>query len=214
MCLLLLKPKGKTVSTEEMKKAWDRNGDGASLMYRQNEIIDNKLVKNKWRLQKGILEWKEFEKQKALWEDPAVELVAHLRWASQGTGKGKALCHGFDFYNKDLHDEGHRYLFHNGNFRFLQPNMASSDTEICANLILKEMTNEEAEKFLLEMAKKNYGKFVIYKSNGPIVIDDNRGIWEEGVYFSNLEHRKEKIISNVIHYHGMGYGEIEMWSKD
>lgn len=208
MCLLLYKPKGKTVSTEEMKKAWERNSDGATLMW-----IDESEKKDKWRVKKGILDKEEFLSKSYLWEDEDISLVAHLRWASSGTGKGVDLCHGFDFTNKSL-ETGHRYLFHNGNLRFIQPNMKSSDTHIAADKILQVMTNKEAENFLNKMAEKTYGKFIIFYHTGPVILDNKTGIWEDGVYFSNKEHTKEK----KKYYNGMMPSGINFencgWSPD
>jgi hypothetical protein len=185
MCLLFNKPKGQTMKDSEIELAWKRNSDGATLMHSYE-----KGGKTKWNIRKGIMTLEDMMASSKLWNNPDVELVGHLRWASPGTGKGPGLCHGFDFKNEKL-NTGHRYLFHNGNFRFLNTTMMNSDTELCAQKVLSHCSNKEAEAILLNCAKKGFGKFIVFYYEGPVIIDNNSGIWEDGVYFSNLEHRKE-----------------------
>jgi hypothetical protein len=179
MCLLLVKPVGSVADTEDIKKAWMRNSDGASLMW-----IEKKKKKENWHMKRGVMDLASLLAYQELWEREDVILALHLRWASPMTGKGEDLCHLFD-----CSAERKRYLLHNGNLRFITPSLDSSDTKVFAESYLAKMNDEEIEVVLNRMAVKGYGKFVIFRSDGPHIFDAGKGVYEKGVYLSNIEHR-------------------------
>lgn len=197
MCLLLVKQKGSVVSTEEIEKAWKRNSDGASLMW-----LDKKDKENPWRYVRGIMTLGELKERESLWQDKDIILTMHLRWASPGTGRGQDLCHLFNFKKGDGPS---RFLLHNGNVRFVNPNSTSSDTKDFAENYLSHMEDKEVATVLNKMAEKGYGKFVVFTRKGPHIFDNNKGIYENGVYFSNIEHRNATVRTVWPNAHEYGY---------
>lgn len=173
MCMAIFKPAKVAVKEEYLRNSWIANPDGGGFAY----VKGGKVV-----VEKGFKVLKEFlaAYDKAYSKNKNSPFLIHFRIRSTG-GREAENTHPFAFK--------HGALIHNGT---LQGTGASwdkgpSDTELFVRKFGDQMTYENVTKLKtqIEDAVYGYNKIaILYPSKEAIIINEIRGFWEEGVWFS------------------------------
>lgn len=177
MCVIIHKPKGKTIPKNDLEKAFEKNEDGFGIVWRDNE--------NNLHMKKGL-----FSKEQCIQEVENLndyEIVVHFRKVSRGE-KTEDNCHPF-YVGNDT------WMFHNGTITAIKvPDKdVRSDTLMFCEMILRNNLNifrkTENGTEVNEDIRLLFDRFV--SSDRLLFIDKNNivkiGSWTEidGVSFSN-----------------------------
>jgi len=175
MCIIIAQPAGLEVTRLAMQNSWNRNRDGAGLMY----ASDGKIHIHK--------ELKSFNKfyayyKRLITNRPDVNVVVHYRIGTHGH-KDKANCHPF------VVDEKLAFC-HNGIINIKMPDKCNhSDTVEFRNSILQQLP----KNFLTSGPYKRllrtfigYSKLCFLDNTGNVtIIKESLGQWDEGIWYSN-----------------------------
>lgn len=136
MCVIVYKPKGVAMPTlETLRKCWERNPDGAGLMFPAGGRV-------RWR--KGCMEWESFERAlRSLTEardTRGIPVALHFRIATHG-GVKPGCCHPFPVckdYGRMRETEGGCEVgfMHNGTLSGLETGAGVSDSMAFASGVL------------------------------------------------------------------------------
>lgn len=208
MCIIIHKPKGKTVDRDTLKRCWNRNSHGAGFMFVDDDkVYGNKGYMSFQALIDGLANAGFYRKGK---KDGSVkgELIAdyavtiHFRLASHG-GIKPSNCHPFPVTDElDVLQarfwEANCGVAHNGIISIERDNKEISDTMTYIMYRLSETYSQLDEiNAYEEMELETSGSrmFVLYP-DGHYVIS---GTWveEDGVLYSNGGFRKP---TNVVRH--------------
>ncbi len=174
MCQIIVKPEGKKVDFSKLNKAQEWNEDGYGVTYlEENELITFKTMN-----------FKRFKALLSTLKDN--KAVIHLRNTTRGT-----TCvdnnHPFDIPSG--------VMFHNGTVNGLSCGTeGGSDTKALADLI-NECEYEYVDD-IIPLIKHIIGnkinRLVFFEVDGEItIVNEELGMWEEGIWYSNDYHKKE-----------------------
>jgi hypothetical protein len=209
MCIAILSPEGKTISKETLAQCYKRNSDGAGYMYASNNML---------HVHKGFFSFDEFydsykpvEKEKC---------VIHFRIKTHGDINADNT-HPFNVSNELA-------FVHNGMINIHESHKQYSDTWHFNERIIKPMYKDN-KAFI----KKIYNQELIrgFIGNSKLIFLDNKGrstiinpekgIWENGVWYSNSSYviPKEMIpYKGKPTYHGTSTyfleGEMVRFTRD
>jgi hypothetical protein len=179
MCIIAVKPKGKTISKEILENCWQRNPDGAGIMY---------AVNGKIYVSKELHSFEKFYKQfKHIDNSIDTNIVVHFRIATSG-GVNERNIHPFK-----ISDEA--YFCHNGILDIEVPRESKdNDTRIYNNVILKQLPkdfyNNQAILQLIQMSIGSNNKFVIMDKDGNYhILNEEAGQWDDGIWYSNSSYK-------------------------
>lgn len=173
MCLAIYKPAGKNVPEDHLEEGFQSNRDGAGFAYVENGIV---------RYMKGFFDYKTFlenYKERVKDEYPA---VIHFRWATVGE-KNTDNCHPFEAGNGGV-------LVHNGPQIQKLGDEVNSDSRVFAERIIQPMTPEviTTAKEVLE-GYLGYNKVVLLYADQVIILNEDAGVWDDGIWYSNDGYR-------------------------
>lgn len=176
MCQIIIKPKGKLLSIENLDIAQEKNKDGQGVMWYNED--EKKMYYYK------TLDYVAF-KDIIINHVKEHTAVVHLRWASKGEVTAENL-HPF----KTSHGA---MLCHNGTLTSWG-NDKVSDTQEFAETFRKLNIDLEApatKTLVSHIIGTAYNKIVVMKPNGHVVIfNENLFIEEDGILYSNTSHHK------------------------
>ena len=179
ICLAILKLPKRHITKRQLHTAWKTNDDGAGFMYNQH----GKLI-----IDKGYFTFKKFYKslRNAENKNPNAVFVIHLRLATSGK-TDKINCHPFAIHE----DLG---FVHNGIFKNYSHYTNLSDTAVFNLNILQTFPQDfifnKGIVKLLESYCEYMNKLVFLNNKGEyLIIGEDCGTWEEGIWFSNSGHK-------------------------
>lgn len=193
MCVIVYKPAGAAMpSRGELRACWERNPDGAGLMYPQG---------GKVRLSKGFMTWEAFEEALREAEEgadlAALPVALHFRIATHG-GVAPGLCHPFPVRSdyaamrrgSALCEVG---FMHNGTLSGLRTGAGVSDSMAFAASVLAPLRGMCGDLLADERAARVVGataqgsRFLLMDGGGAV---RRFGAWEAsgGAMYSNLAH--------------------------
>jgi predicted glutamine amidotransferase len=181
MCLMIYKPKGRTIPKQHIKTGFESNPDGAGFMY-----LDKK---GNVTISKGYFSFPEFYKAFKAREKrfPQSPFVLHMRIGTSGV-KDTNNCHPFGL----LQGAG---FAHNGILgQFSYANSNHSDTWHYANQILKPLgphfwTDKKVNEMLERDAKTTGSKFCLLTRSGVKIYNEMAGHYSSGIWYSNNTYR-------------------------
>lgn len=91
MCIIIVKPYGKTIPQNHLMQAFNNNSDGAGVAYTTGDGIT---------IKKGYFSWDKFSRKCLKYNRPEVSAVFHFRIATHG-GTTAGLCHPFPITTDD-----------------------------------------------------------------------------------------------------------------
>lgn len=177
MCIIALKPAGKTITDETLKNMWESNDDGAGFMYAD---------RGKVRVVKGLMTFADFLAAYKRIGDHR-KIVMHFRIRTHGA-VSPALTHPFWIRKGGL------AMVHNGIISSIGHNHAAqdeSDTSLYAKILAHRYPDpleaisspEEHEKIVKEIG---WSKLVFLTGAGEhIIVNEKSGDWEDGCWYSN-----------------------------
>lgn len=179
MCVIVYKPAGVKLSIPQLHKMWDRNPHGMGFVGRIKKG-------EKWTHKKGVMERDEAIQILSEYIGKESDLLFHFRILSRGK-LSPEMTHPFEWSNT----KEKRFIFHNGTVTILSGG-CDSDSSILSQ-ILTPVQTDRAYKILLNLAKKDYGRFATFvhpKDEEPEikVFDGKESVWKEGVWYSNVIH--------------------------
>ena len=182
MCIAIYKPEGTTISKATLERCFNANPDGAGFMY----VEDKQL-----HMQKGFFKFTDFYKEYK--QHANKQAVIHFRIKTHGP-INKDNCHPF------LVNNGIGFV-HNGVISgFGEGDM--SDTRHFNEEIIKPLVSkwgnlslfQPAIKSLIE-ARIGYSKLIFLDRHGNHdIFNENKGIWENDVWYSNSSYQAPKPI--------------------
>lgn len=176
MCQIIIKPKGKLLSIENLDIAQEKNKDGQGVMWYNED--EKKMYYYK------TLDYVAF-KDIIINHVKEHTAVVHLRWASKGEVTAENL-HPF----KTSHGA---MLCHNGTLSSWG-NDTISDTQEFAETFRRLNIDWEADAtktLISHIIGTAYNKIVVMKPNGHVIIfNENLFIEEDGILYSNTSHHK------------------------
>jgi hypothetical protein len=198
MCIIVHKPKGKTLDVGTLKRCWDRNPHGAGFMFTQNgAVYGNKGYMTFKDLTKGLA-GAGFLRDGFLTKSHAVTI--HFRLASHGSIK-PTNCHPFPITNdldiiKAEYWEADIGIAHNGIIPIeVIPGLDISDT---MTYILTVLSSElyydrfKERKIHRQICRDiDWSRLFILKADGSHILF---GVWTEeaGILYSNEGFRAPK----------------------
>lgn len=189
MCIAILKPKGTTISKETLKTCSEANPDGMGFAY----VDGDKLYIKKY------MKFDEFYKDFEKVQDKSNMLI-HFRIATHGSVELEN-CHPF-FLN-------HRMaLIHNGIISGYGDKKEKSDTrdfidKVIGNISWKLMKNPSYRELVGHAI--GYSKLAILDITGDYwIINEDKGYWDNGIWYSNKSYEPKKTTSYVTYYHNDG----------
>lgn len=177
MCVAILSPAGKTLDKTDMARAHAANPDGCGFAVRKNGTV---------RIAKGLWTFDEF------WERFApvqhLEAVVHFRMASAGVIT-PSNCHPFKLVDGSA-------LIHNGHLaRYGYERL--SDTAHWVASVLNPVLMRQPDalrdvltRTLLEDGIGNSKMVILPKSGTPVVLNEEAGYWERGIWYSQIRYRQ------------------------
>jgi len=171
MCVIIHKPKNKTISKKVLLSAWESNSDGAGISVNINNTI---------QVIKGLMTFKAFFEVYQELKD--LELIIHFRYATHGA-KIPEFTHPFKIQATHCPEPiftTDKVLHHNG----VLNEFGSKDLSDTVDYINKILSKIPCDNVKARMLSKESSKFVIHSTNQIIKI----GKFDEhkGSYFSNL----------------------------
>ena len=181
MCIAILNKKSATLKKQILKNCWDNNGDGAGILY----IDDNKKMS-------FVKEMKDFDKFYNSYIDIKKKygkknnVVLHFRISTHGE-INETNCHPF------LVDEYCGFV-HNGMIYNAPINKKYSDTYMFNEVILKKMpVGFENDENILDMIELYIGqgsKLVFLNAdNEYTIVNEKAGVWDNDCWFSNTSYK-------------------------
>ncbi len=171
MCLAIMQPKGKLTPTENLRRGFTSNPDGAGFAYVDPATGKVKVVK-------GLMTYKEFidEFNKHSKHHETSAFIIHFRIGTSGT-KDKDNTHPFNIKGGAL--------IHNG--VMFSTYGARSDTRVLAETYANRFTYDNVEKNKAAVEKAlGYNKFaMIYDDGRTQIINEKEGDWVDGIWYSN-----------------------------
>lgn len=180
MCVIVIKPNGKTLSKDSLDECWRRNGQGAGFVFIPDKIKDGIVT------EKGIMTLDALHTKVDKYLHKYGKLIIHFRIQSRG-GISAELTHPFPCDYKDKK----RFLFHNGTVRLLNTTQTNSDSSLLAKYI-SVLEDDDAEKLLAKMTKEGYGRFVLVSNRDVKKFADNEAEVQDGIWYSNTKHKTHK----------------------
>lgn len=183
MCIAIVKPKNTEITDEALKNCYEKNPDGAGIAFsKDNQIYILKGIFNKEQFIESV---RKYEKE----ADGA--MLIHCRIGTSGL-KDKENCHPH-IINK------HLVMIHNGIINVKVPVESKvSDTIIFTREYLRALPSNFLEneylKDLVRMAIGSSNKLCFLNEKGEYsIINENYGVWDNGVWYSNHSYETPKI---------------------
>lgn len=181
MCIAILNTKGTTLKKKTLRNCWENNGDGAGILYINN---DNKLETFK-ELKDFSNFYKNYSRIKK--EFGKRNMLLHFRISTHGK-VNETNCHPF-LVNEDVG------FVHNGMIHNVPTSEEYSDTYMFNETILKRLEkdfiNNSAITILLEDFIGGGNKLIILNSNDEfLIVNEKAGHWNLGCWFSNDSYRQ------------------------
>lgn len=188
MCIAIWKPEEKIISKETLARCFKANPDGAGYMY----SADGKL-----HMKKGFFNFDDFYNEYV--KDEEHQCLIHFRIKTHGEISVEN-CHPFIITNNIG-------FIHNGIISGYG-SATQSDTLLFNEEILKPIVTTYGKKSLwsahfkkLIEAAIGYSKLVFLTSSGEsIIYNEQKGEWDEGVWYSNTSYKEPKVSASVKHY--------------
>ena len=178
MCLAIYKPADKKITRDHLKNGFENHSDGSGIAWAENGQL---------HVKKGMFKFDEFYAQyEAVQHLPC---LIHFRKATHGT-VGEANCHPFLFNDNKL------ALIHNGVINIKCSIDGLSDTAHFVKLVLEPLVkihnlaiNNGALNYLI-CTSIGTDKMAVMDDNGKtFIFNEEKGNWEDGVWFSNQTFR-------------------------
>lgn len=173
MCIAIFKPADKTVKESYLKESFRYNRDGAGFAYVQNGEV---------KIDKGHMSYDSFitAYRTALEENKDSPFLIHFRIATLGS-KDEVNTHPFPI--KD------GALIHNGSMVGTGAKQAdgASDTSLFASKLYDKLSFSVVNKAKSELEDAlSFNKVVLlYKDKSFVILNENLGHWNDGVWYSN-----------------------------
>jgi transcription elongation factor Elf1 len=188
VCIIVYKPEGKAVDLDTLRRCWDKNKDGAGVMFAHN---------NELRVVKGMMKWRKFKK---FWKSlgplqESVPMVLHFRIATHGLVEPKNT---HPFKVNEVLGFAHNGIISNAtpekewnitdteffNSAYLQP----LDETLQGGLTVEWLDQPWAHNLISEYVK--HSKLVFLNASGEAtIINETQGYWDEGVWYSNAGYK-------------------------
>jgi glutamine amidotransferase len=177
MCIAIYKPKNKTITEATLAECFRSNRDGAGFMY-----VENKQV----HIEKGFFTFNEFYEAYKPHENK--QCLIHFRIKTHGPVAAEN-CHPFEV-NQSLG------FIHNGIINGYGSADASDTRDFNAKILQPLVAKwgnlslfQPAVKSLIE-SRIGYSKLVFLDRHGNVnIFNEGKGIWEDGVWYSNSSFR-------------------------
>lgn len=185
MCIIAVKPSGKKMfSKETIRNMWNRNPDGAGLMYYEDGQVH--CIKGFMRLEDLLYYLKQYD-------FTHTNLCLHFRIGTSGR-KDELNCHPYPVYEEnDTEFETNLAVMHNGVMYNYSPGFYSeiNDTQVFINCVLSQLDEDfvkDADKKLLieELIPNN--KLCFLNSKNEITLFGNGWINNDGYFYSNASY--------------------------
>ena len=214
MCIAILNTKGTTLKKEVLRNCWENNGDGAGILYINN---DKKLSVFKEMTSFDNF-YKNYSEIKSKYGKR--NIVLHFRISTHGR-VNETNCHPF------LVDDSIGFV-HNGMIYDVPTSKEFSDTYMFNQTILKNLKEGfEYNETILEMIDTFIGsgsKLVFLNDNDDyFIVNEKAGHWHLGCWFSNTSYKQVNswvdyggIKKSKVGYSGSswGYGSWGVSSQD
>ena len=214
MCIAILNTKGTTLKKEVLRNCWENNGDGAGILYINN---DKKLsvFKEMTSFDNFYNNYSEIKSKYG-----KRNIVLHFRISTHGR-VNETNCHPF------LVDDSIGFV-HNGMIYDVPTSTEFSDTYMFNQTILKNLKEGfEYNETILEMIDTFIGsgsKLVFLNDNDDyFIVNEKAGHWHLGCWFSNTSYKQVNswvdyggIKKSKVGYSGSswGYGSWGVSSQD
>ena len=170
MCIAILKPQGKSLSRELLYNCYTNNPDGCGFAYHTgDDVVINKFM-----------DFEDFYKEYVKYDGKYTMLI-HFRIATHGAIE-LDNCHPFVLNHRMA-------LIHNGVITGYGDKATKSDTrdfidKVIGNISWKMWKNQSFCELVGNAI--GYSKLAILdKTGGYVIINEQKGLWEDGVWFSN-----------------------------
>lgn len=195
MCIAILKQKSKIIDKDLLKTCSENNKDGCGFAY----VDDGNIIIKKFMEFDEF--WKEYSKVQA-----NHTMLIHFRIATHGEVE-LANCHPFKLNDKMA-------LIHNGiisGYGSKTENL--SDTKDFIDKVIGKITYKIWKNpSFRELVGKviGYSKLVILDNKERYyIINENKGEWVDGVWFSNSSYKKKEPIKKVVNNFYKSYSSYD-----
>lgn len=182
MCMIALRPtldgRGGHIPNAVIDTAITRHPDGFGLMWRDAKGVHTECYAPGAR--------KHFRKALKALDRTDSEYAVHFRWATSGP-RTSEMAHPYTYMDPDP-EVGLVALMHNGVIDIKHDHAKESDTSAFVRLVLTRLPSRwwanEALVYLVGEAI-GYSKFVIMTQHETVNLHDERGKWDNGLWYSS-----------------------------
>lgn len=203
MCIIIAKPKNKTIPLEHLKQSANANPDGGGVMWidDKNEIRIIKHLTSVSKLLDGL-----HDRQKD-WQER--DVIFHFRIGTSGETNIENV---HPFYVNDTLAFCHNGVLSDYSFR----DSKYSDTIHFNEKILKKLpkgflSNDVVRDLLNNYIESSKLAFLWSERKQPIyIIGEKKGWWDEGIWYSNKSYERKIIIKSNKELYG-GYSDYDKY---
>lgn len=181
MCVIVLQPTGSYISKEVAQACWKTNPDGGGFAFFNDEgmHIQKYMTFDEF--------WPAFEQARSLHRER--DFLLHFRIATHGT-VDVTNVHPFPVDDSTV-------LAHNGIISSVPDYKdGRSDTRVFIDEVIPELPDRWfANAYVRDMVGSWIGgsKFAILTPNSWHIVNEQKGVWDNGMWFSNMYHVKPKV---------------------
>lgn len=182
MCLIIVKPFGKTFDKQHLIEAAKTNTDGIGMSYRVNSAhqeFPTVYVLKKMDTKTAIKDWE------ILYTNPNIECVIHLRYGTHGSNTIENV-HPFE--------TSHGYFMHHNGILNIktQGNMTDTETYMIEKINIAPDPIRPLDKKWFEDDIGAYNKFVFHTPSGVEFMNEKSGHWNKtnGCWYSNYGYER------------------------
>jgi len=189
MCVIMAQPKGVTIPRANLEAGWWTNPDGAGIAY----VRDGKVT-----IEKGFMRLDDFMDAHKRLELDGVPAMFHFRIRTHGLNDS-VRTHPFPVENVAV--------AHNGILDCVEDDDVLSDTQIFIAKYPKLFVDKKRlydNRFTLGLYI-GWSKFsVLFPSGEFVFVNEEKGLWKEGAWYSNSYWTSALARSNVTTIHKKG----------
>ena len=200
MCIAILKQKEKTIDKDLLKTCSENNRDGCGFAY-----VDNGKI-----IIKKFMEFEKFWEEYSKVQDNHTMLI-HFRIATHGKVE-LSNCHPFKLNNKMA-------IIHNGiisGYGSKTENL--SDTKDFINKVIGNITykiwKNPSFRELVGMGIGNSKLVILDNEERYYIINENKGEWVDGVWFSNSSYKKKPVVKQYTKNNYKSYSSYDDYYYD
>lgn len=184
MCIIALIPSGKQITKQTLKTCWENNTHGGGFCYTNGKSVET---------HKEMSSFKRFYNDfvYARQNFPQSTFIVHFRISTHGK-INEDNCHPFKVNNKIAF--AHNGIIHNSTKSEHYSDTVMFNEEVLKTLPSYFLFNPTMHKLIQAYIGSGSKLAFLTHDNKHIIINEQAGVWDDGVWFSNQGYQRSKYL--------------------